>query len=103
MGVPGGMPGTWPRWPRAVAALPPGATWSATGIGRTALPVLFGALAAGGHLRVGMEDTPPTPGAGPVTRNAELVAAGRRRWPGWRSGRRCAPAEAARLPRHRRR
>jgi len=26
-------------------------------IGRSTLPVMFGALGAGGHLRVGMEDT----------------------------------------------
>src|SRR6516162_4771853 len=52
MGVPGGMPGDVATLAAAVAALPPGATWSATGIGRATLPVLFTALAAGGHLRV---------------------------------------------------
>jgi uncharacterized protein (DUF849 family) len=57
----------------AVAALPAGATWSATGIGRSTLPVLFGALAAGGHLRVGMEDTLSYARGRPVARNAELV------------------------------
>src|SRR4249920_234336 len=57
----------------AVAALPAGATWSATGIGRTALPVMFGALGAGGHLRVGMEDTLTFARGRPVARNAELV------------------------------
>jgi uncharacterized protein (DUF849 family) len=57
----------------AVAALPPGATWSATGIGRTSLPVLFAALAAGGHLRVGMEDTVTFARGRPVASNAELV------------------------------
>jgi len=30
---------------QAVAALPAGATWSATGVGRTSLPVMFAALA----------------------------------------------------------
>src|SRR5208282_1909081 len=54
MGVPGGMPGDVVTLAAAVAALPVGATWSATGIGRTTLPVMFGALGAGGHLRVGM-------------------------------------------------
>jgi uncharacterized protein (DUF849 family) len=73
MGVPGGMPGDVPALAAAVAALPAGATWSATGIGRTSLPVLFGALAAGGHLRVGMEDTLSYARGRPVTRNAELV------------------------------
>ncbi len=73
MGVPGGMPGDAPTLGQAVAALPPGATWSATGIGRTSLPVLFGALAAGGHLRVGMEDTVTFARGRPVASNAELV------------------------------
>jgi uncharacterized protein (DUF849 family) len=73
MGVPGGMPGDVATLAAAVAALPPGATWSATGIGRTTLPVLFAALAAGGHLRVGMEDTLSYARGRPVARNAELV------------------------------
>jgi uncharacterized protein (DUF849 family) len=73
MGVPGGMPGDAATLVTAVAALPPGATWSATGIGRTSLPVLFAALAAGGHLRVGMEDTVTFARGRPVASNAELV------------------------------
>ncbi|MGD0684159.1 MAG: 3-keto-5-aminohexanoate cleavage protein [Streptosporangiaceae bacterium] len=73
MGVPGGMPGTAAQLVQAVAALPPGATWSATGVGRASLPVLFAALAAGGHLRVGMEDTISFARRRPVTGNAELV------------------------------
>src|SRR5215831_12430076 len=73
MGVPGGMPGDVATLVAAVHALPGGATWSATGIGRTTLPVLLGALGAGGHLRVGMEDTLTFARGRPVTRNAELV------------------------------
>ncbi len=73
MGVPGGMPGDAVTLVRAVAALPEGATWSATGIGRSSLPVMFAALAAGGHLRVGMEDTISFARGRPVTGNAELV------------------------------
>jgi uncharacterized protein (DUF849 family) len=73
MGVPGGMPGDVATLVTAVQALPVGATWSATGIGRTTLPVLFGALAAGGHLRVGMEDTVTFAKGRPVASNAELV------------------------------
>ena len=91
MGVPGGMPGDVATLAAAVAALPAGATWSATGIGRTTLPVLFGALGAGrspagrhgGHavLRPRAAPSPATPSwwSGP------------RNWPGSRSGRRCAP------------
>jgi uncharacterized protein (DUF849 family) len=73
MGVPGGMPGDVATLVAAVSALPDGATWSATGIGRTTLPVLFGALACGGHLRVGMEDTVTFAKGRPVVSNAELV------------------------------
>ena len=73
MSVPGGMPGDVATLTAAVAALPSGASWSATGIGRSTLPVMFGALGAGGHLRVGMEDTLTYARGRPVARNAELV------------------------------
>jgi uncharacterized protein (DUF849 family) len=73
MGVPGGMPGDTRSLVAAVAALPEGATWSATGIGRTTLPVMYAALSAGGHLRVGMEDTLTYAKGQPVTANAQLV------------------------------
>ncbi|WP_433466627.1 3-keto-5-aminohexanoate cleavage protein [Spirillospora sp. CA-128828] len=73
MGVPGGMPGDARTLVAAVGALPDGATWSATGIGRTSLPVLFAALSAGGHLRVGMEDTITFAKGRPVTANVQLV------------------------------
>ncbi|GAA3968866.1 3-keto-5-aminohexanoate cleavage protein [Actinomadura viridis] len=73
MGVPGGMPGDARTLVAAVEALPAGATWSATGVGRTSLPVMYAALAAGGHLRVGMEDTLTYAKGRPVTANAELV------------------------------
>jgi uncharacterized protein (DUF849 family) len=73
MGVPGGMPGDAATLVAAVAALPEGATWSATGIGRTTLPVGLAALSAGGHLRVGMEDVLTFAKGRPVQHNAELV------------------------------
>jgi uncharacterized protein (DUF849 family) len=73
MGVPGGMPGNAATLVQAVSALPDGASWSATGIGRSTLPVMFAALSAGGHLRVGMEDTVSFARGRPVTGNAELV------------------------------
>jgi 3-keto-5-aminohexanoate cleavage enzyme len=73
MGVPGGMPGTADALVTAVNALPDGATWSATGVGRTSLPVAFAALAKGGHLRVGMEDTLTFAKGRTVRDNAELV------------------------------
>jgi uncharacterized protein (DUF849 family) len=73
MGVPGGMPGTIHALTAAVQALPPGATWSATGVGRTTIPVMLAALAGNGHLRVGMEDTLTFAPQRPVRDNAELV------------------------------
>ncbi|CCH78237.1 conserved hypothetical protein [Nostocoides japonicum T1-X7] len=74
-GVPGGMPGTPQAVMAAVQALPPEVTsWSATGIGRAHLPVLATALAAGGHLRVGMEDNVMYAKDREVSGNAELVA-----------------------------
>ena len=79
MGVPGGMPGTTDTLVACVAAMPEAVTsWSATGIGRAHLPVLAASLSAGGHLRVGMEDTVVwgrgPDGPVPVAGNADLVA-----------------------------
>jgi len=34
----------------------PGSTWSCFGVGQSALTMLYGAVALGGHIRVGMED-----------------------------------------------
>jgi uncharacterized protein (DUF849 family) len=73
-GVPGGMPGTAEALVAVVQALPAEVTsWSATGIGRSHLPVAATALAAGGHLRVGMEDNLMMARGRPVQHNAELV------------------------------
>lgn len=73
LGVPGGLPGTAVALAHGVAALPDGATFSATGVGRAHLPVLLATLAHGGHVRVGMEDT-LTFGPGERVRdNAQLV------------------------------
>src|SRR5215475_1860079 len=77
MGVPGGMPGTTAALVACAAAvkdLPDGTTFSATGIGRSAIPVLLASLSAGGHLRVGMEDTVTYAKGQPVESNAQLVA-----------------------------
>ncbi|MCU1538547.1 MAG: 3-keto-5-aminohexanoate cleavage enzyme [Humibacillus sp.] len=73
-GVPGSMPGTPAALLAGVAMLPPEVTsWSATGIGRTHLPIAATALAAGGHLRVGMEDNLVFAKGRPVTHNSELT------------------------------
>ncbi|THV30905.1 3-keto-5-aminohexanoate cleavage protein [Glycomyces paridis] len=77
LGVPGGAPGdasTVTTFAEATARyLPEGTTFSATGIGRTTLPVMFAAIAHGGHLRVGMEDTVTFARRQPVTGNDQLV------------------------------
>src|SRR2546421_9862346 len=74
MGVPGGMPGTPEALVACLRALPEGATFSATGIGRATIPVLLASLSAGGHLRVGMEDTVSYAKGQPVESNMQLVA-----------------------------
>ncbi len=77
MNVPGGMPGTAAALvacQQALRELPEGTTFSATGIGRATLPVLLTSLGAGGHLRVGMEDTVTYAKGQPVESNAQLVA-----------------------------
>ena len=73
-GVPGGMPGTTEALVAGVSMLPAEVTsWSATGIGRSHLPVAATALSMGGHLRVGMEDNLMYGRGRPVSGNAELV------------------------------
>jgi 3-keto-5-aminohexanoate cleavage enzyme len=74
MGVPGGMPGDLFTLIAAVQQLPAGSTFSATGIGRAAIPVMLGSLASGGHLRVGMEDTITLSAGQEVESNAQLVS-----------------------------
>ncbi|MFC4858841.1 3-keto-5-aminohexanoate cleavage protein [Actinophytocola glycyrrhizae] len=74
MGVPGGMPGDAETLVAALRMIPEGATFSATGIGRTSIPVMLAALSAGGHLRVGMEDTVSYARGERVRDNAQLVA-----------------------------
>jgi 3-keto-5-aminohexanoate cleavage enzyme len=74
MGVPGGMPGDAETLVAALRLVPDGATFSATGIGRASLPVMLAALATGGHLRVGMEDTLSFARGQRVVDNAQLVA-----------------------------
>jgi uncharacterized protein (DUF849 family) len=77
MGVPGGMPGTAATvvaCERLIRDLPAGTTFSATGIGRTTIPVMLASLATGGHLRVGMEDTLTYAKGQPVESNMQLVA-----------------------------
>jgi len=74
MGVPGGMNGTADALVAAVRDLPASVTsWSATGIGRSTLNVMYASLSKGGHLRVGMEDVLTISKGVPVESNAQLV------------------------------
>ena len=56
LGVAGGAAGTPANVTLMSGRLPAGSTWSATGIGRSHLPVIMTAIAAGGHVRLGFED-----------------------------------------------
>ena len=56
LGVLGGMPATVENLIYLKDRIPTGSTWSAFGIGAAHLPILYAALALGGHIRVGMED-----------------------------------------------
>ena len=50
------MPATVENLLYLVQHIPAGSTWSAFGVGKGHLPILFASLALGGHIRVGMED-----------------------------------------------
>lgn len=56
LGAPGGMMATVENLVFLKNLIPKDATWSAFGIGRMHLPILYATLALGGHVRVGMED-----------------------------------------------
>jgi 3-keto-5-aminohexanoate cleavage enzyme len=73
LGVPGGAAGTPENVVLLAGRLPPGSTWSATGIGRSHLPVIMTAIAAGGHVRLGFEDQVEYAPGRPASSNAELV------------------------------
>ena len=56
LGVVGGMDATVENLIYLVKHLPEGTYWSAAGIGTAHLPIMYAALAMGGHIRVGLED-----------------------------------------------
>jgi 3-keto-5-aminohexanoate cleavage enzyme len=74
LGVPGGMAGSPQAVVHMASILPAGATWTATGIGRSHLPVTLAALALGGNVRTGFEDTIYYQRGRLATSNAELIA-----------------------------
>lgn len=56
LGAAGGTAATVENLVYLKSLLPEGATWSALGIGRGHLPIMYTTIALGGHVRVGMED-----------------------------------------------
>lgn len=56
LGVLGGMQATVENLLYLHDHIPAGSTWSAFGIGKAHLPIMYATLALGGHIRVGMED-----------------------------------------------
>jgi 3-keto-5-aminohexanoate cleavage enzyme len=73
-----GVPGAMPAWGDAVSFLaghlPEGATWSATGVGRSHLDVTAAAIALGGHVRTGFEDVIYWQRSQLADSNAQLIA-----------------------------
>ena len=59
MGCANGIPGSIKNllfMKETMESLCPGSTWSCFGVGHSAMEMLYGAVAMGGHVRVGMED-----------------------------------------------
>lgn len=56
LGVPGAMPASVENLLYLSQHIPAGSTWSAFGIGKHHLPIMYATLALGGHIRVGLED-----------------------------------------------
>lgn len=56
LGAAGGMAATVQNLVFLKGLIPEGSTWSAFGIGKEHLPILYATLALGGNIRVGMED-----------------------------------------------
>lgn len=56
LGVLGGMEATVENLNILRSRIPADATWSAFGIGKGHMPIMYTALAMGGHIRVGLED-----------------------------------------------
>lgn len=56
----------------------PGSTWSAFGVGKGAMEIMYTAIAAGGHIRVGMEDNVVYKKGILAESNMQLIARARR-------------------------
>lgn len=56
LGTPGGMTATVENLVYLKSLIPEGSTWSAFGVGKGHMPIMYTALALGGNIRIGMED-----------------------------------------------
>jgi len=56
LGVLGAAMATVDNLVHLLRLIPPGSTWSAFGVGKAHLPILYATIALGGHIRVGLED-----------------------------------------------
>lgn len=74
LGVPGAMSGSVRNLSFLVEAIPAGATWTVSGIGRHETPLAAAAIGMGGHVRVGFEDNIYFHKGELATSNAQLVA-----------------------------
>ncbi|MDR0621033.1 MAG: 3-keto-5-aminohexanoate cleavage protein [Deltaproteobacteria bacterium] len=73
LGAPGGLGASVPNLVFLLGLIPEGSTWSALGVGKDHLPILYAALALGGHVRVGMEDNVFYAKEVPAQSNAQFV------------------------------
>jgi 3-keto-5-aminohexanoate cleavage enzyme len=72
LGAPGAMPGTFKNLQFLSESIPPEATWTAAGIGKSEIPLATAAIVMGGHVRVGLEDNLFMPDGSPAD-NPSLV------------------------------
>jgi 3-keto-5-aminohexanoate cleavage enzyme len=73
LGVPGALPATVRNLLVLVDTVPPGSTWTVSGIGRHQLPMSMLGLVLGGHVRTGLEDNIYYRRGEPATGSAQLV------------------------------
>lgn len=81
MGTTGGVPATVEDllfMRSTLEKVAPGSTWSAFGVGKGAMEIMYAAIAAGGHIRVGMEDNVYYKRGQLAESNMQLIARARR-------------------------
>lgn len=72
MGAPNAQECSLRQLGHLTSMLRPGDTWTSVGVGKFEMPMVYAAIAYGGHVRVGLEDTNKLPD-GRVATNYELV------------------------------